>query len=172
MALEQFQKNVETELKNLGINIDRIFGDDRYKTSLKIAEKIGLNNGVVVTNGLGYADALAMASIAATKQMPIILTPSDKLTSDTMEFLNKNSYDKSYVLGGSAVVSDNIKNSLKNSTRLSGDDRYKTNVAILNHFKQDLNLKDVYIASGNGYADALSGSALASKNKSPIIINE
>ncbi|EPY2309549.1 cell wall-binding repeat-containing protein [Clostridium sporogenes] len=163
-------KNVETELKNLGINIDRIFGDDRYKTSLKIAEKIGLNNGVVVTNGLGYADALAMASIAATKQMPIILTPSDKLTSDTMEFLNKNSYDKSYVLGGSAVVSDNIKNSLKNSTRLSGDDRYKTNVAILNHFKQDLNLKDVYIASGNGYADALSGSALASKNKSPIIL--
>ncbi|EPY2304066.1 amidase domain-containing protein [Clostridium sporogenes] len=163
-------KNVETELKNLGINIDRIFGDDRYKTSLKIAEKIGLNNGVVVTNGLGYADALAMASIAATKQMPIILTPSDKLTSDTMEFLNKNSYDKSYVLGGSAVVSDNIKNSLKNPTRLSGDDRYKTNVAILNHFKQDLNLKDVYIASGNGYADALSGSALASKNKSPIIL--
>lgn len=163
-------KNVETELKNLGINIDRIFGDDRYKTSLKIAEKIGLNNGVVVTNGLGYADALAMASIAATKQMPILLTPSDKLTSDTMEFLNKNSYDKSYVVGGSAVVSDNIKNSLKNPTRLSGDDRYKTNVAILNHFKQDLNLKDVYIASGNGYADALSGSALASKNKSPIIL--
>ncbi len=163
-------KDVESELENLGISIERIFGTDRYKTSLKIGEKIGLNNGVVVANGQGYADALAMAPIAGSKQMPILLTPNDKLTSDTMEFLNKNSYDKSYVLGGTAVVSDNIKNSLKKPTRLSGSDRYKTNISILNHFKKDLNLNDVYIASGNGYADALSGSALASKNKSPIIL--
>ncbi|KRU30090.1 N-acetylmuramoyl-L-alanine amidase [Clostridium sporogenes] len=163
-------EEIVTELKDMGINVDRIYGEDRYKTSLKIAEKIGVKNGVVVTNGLGFADALAMAPIAASKQMPILLTPSDKLTNDTMEFLNKNSYDKSYVLGGTATVSDNIKNSLKNPIRLSGDDRYKTNIAILNHFKQDLNLNEVYITSGNGYADALSGSALASKNKAPIIL--
>ncbi|WP_434297424.1 cell wall-binding repeat-containing protein [Clostridium sporogenes] len=163
-------EDIVTELKNLGIRVNRIYGENRYKTSLKIAEKIGVKNGVVVTNGLGFADALAMAPIAASKQMPILLTPNDKLTSDTMEFLNKNSYDKSYVLGGTATVSDNIKNSLKNPIRLSGDDRYKTNIAILNHFKQDLNLNEVYITSGNGYADALSGSALASKNKSPIIL--
>ena len=163
-------EDIVTELKDLGINANRIYGEDRYKTSLKIAKEIGVKNGVVITNGLGFADALAMAPIAASKQMPILLTPNDKLTSDTMEFLNKNSYDKSYVLGGTATVSDNIKNSLKNPIRLSGDDRYKTNIAILNHFKQDLNLNEVYITSGNGYADALSGSALASKNKSPIIL--
>ncbi len=56
---------------------------------------------------------MAMAPIAASKQMPILLTPSDKLTSDTMEFLKKSSYNKSYVLGGTSTVSDYIKNSLK-----------------------------------------------------------
>lgn len=163
-------KNIETELKNLGINYSRIYGENRYETSLKIAKEIGVKNGIVVTNGLGFADALAMAPIAASKQMPILLTPSDKLTSDTKAFLNKNSYNKSYVLGGTATVSDYIKNSLKNPTRLSGIDRFQTNIAILNHFKEDLNLDEVYMASGNGYADALSGSVLAGKNKSPIIL--
>lgn len=163
-------ENIVTELKNLGIKVNRIYGEDRYKTSLKIAKEIGVKNGVVITNGLGFADALAMAPIAASKQMPILLTPSDKLTSDTKAFLNKNSYNKSYVLGGTATVSDYIKNSLKNPTRLSGIDRFQTNIAILNHFKEDLNLDEVYMASGNGYADALSGSVLAGKNKSPIIL--
>ncbi|EJO5346284.1 cell wall-binding repeat-containing protein [Clostridium botulinum] len=163
-------KNVETELKNMGINVKRIYGDNRYKTSLKIAKEIGVENGIVVTNGMGFADALAMASIAASKQMPILLTPTDKLPKDTMEFLNKNSYNKSYILGGSGAVSENIKKSLKNPTRLSGDDRFQTNIAILNYFKEDINLDDIYIASGIGYADALSGSALASKNNSPIIL--
>lgn len=86
-------KNIETELKNLGINYSRIYGKNRYETSLKIAKEIGVKNGVVITNGLGFADALAMAPIAASKQMPILLTPSDKLTSDTKAFLNKNSYN-------------------------------------------------------------------------------
>nr|WP_307897398.1 cell wall-binding repeat-containing protein [Clostridium botulinum] len=163
-------EEIVTELKNLGIKVNRIYGEDRYKTSLKIAKEIGVKNGVVVTNGLGFADALAMAPIAATKQMPILLTPSDKLTNDTMEFLKKNSYDKSYVLGGPATVSDYIKNSLKNPTRLSGMDRFQTNIAILDHFREEINLDEVYITSGDGYADALSGSVLASKNKSPIIL--
>ncbi|OPD34684.1 cell surface protein [Clostridium botulinum] len=163
-------EDIVTELKDLGIKVNRIYGEDRYKTSLKIAKEIGVKNGVVVTNGLGFADALGMAPIAASKQMPILLTPSDKLTSDTMEFLKKSSYNKSYVLGGTATVSDYIKNSLKNPTRLSGADRFQTNIAILNHFKGDINLDEVYISSGDGYADALSGSVLASKNKSPIIL--
>ena len=163
-------EDIVTELKNLGIKVNRIYGEDRYKTSLKIAKEIGVKNGVVVTNGLGFADALAMAPIAATKQMPILLTPSDKLTNDTMEFLKKNSYDKSYVLGGPATVSDYIKNSLKNPIRLSGMDRFQTNIAILDHFRDEINLDEVYITSGDGYADALSGSVLASKNKSPIIL--
>ncbi|EKN42606.1 cell surface protein, partial [Clostridium botulinum CFSAN001627] len=76
-------EDIVTELKDLGIKVNRIYGEDRYKTSLKIAKEIGVKNGVVVTNGLGFADALAMAPIAASKQMPILLTPSDKLTSDT-----------------------------------------------------------------------------------------
>ncbi|EJP6472675.1 cell wall-binding repeat-containing protein [Clostridium sporogenes] len=169
-GIGSISKNIETELKNLGINYSRIYGENRYETSLKIAKEIGVKNGVVITNGLGFADALAMDPIAASKQMPILLTPSDKLTSDTKAFLNNNSYNKSYVLGGTATVSDHIKNSLKNPTRLSGIDRFQTNIAILNHFKEDLNLDEVYISSGNGYADALSGSVLAGKNKSPIIL--
>ncbi len=169
-GIGSISKDIETELKNLDINYSRIYGENRYETSLKIAKEIGVKNGVVITNGLGFADALAMAPIAASKQMSILLTPSDKLTSDTKAFLNKNSYSKSYILGGTAAVSDYIKNSLKNPTRLSGIDRFQTNIAILNYFKQDINLDEVYIASGSGYADALSGSALASKNKSPIIL--
>ncbi len=78
--------NTENQIKNLGISTKRIYGASRYDTSLEVAKEIGVENGVVVTNGLGFADALSMAPIAANKQMPILLTPAGNLPANTKAF--------------------------------------------------------------------------------------
>ncbi|APQ99978.1 cell wall-binding repeat-containing protein [Clostridium botulinum] len=164
--------NTENQIKNLGIITRRIYGASRYDTSLAVAKEIGLESGVVVTNGTGFADALSMAPIAANKQIPILLTPAGKLPDNTKDFLNSSAYNKSYVLGGPAVVSNTIQNNLKNTKRLFGNSRYDTNAAILNEFKNDVDLNNVFLAAGTNYPDALSASALAAKNNSPIILSD
>ena len=54
--------------------------------------------------------------------------------------------------------------------RLSGQNRYETNLAVINGFINNINFNSTYLASGQGYADALSGSAAAGKSSSPIIL--
>jgi hypothetical protein len=59
---------------------------------------------------------------------------------------------------------------LSNCKRLSGADRYATNAAVINYFSDDEKFNSVYLANGDGFADALSGSAVSAKTSSPIIL--
>jgi len=74
------------------------------------------------------------------------------------------------VVGGTAVVSDNIVSTLPNAKRLSGSDRYETNMNIINEFLGNLNFSTVYLTYGQNFPDALCGSAAAAKDSAPIIL--
>jgi putative cell wall-binding protein len=167
-------KNIEDKLRAKAITITRLSGNDRYETSISIAnyitEKYKLGTEIVVAYGGGFPDALSIAPIAASKGMPIILSSKNELPSSVKKYITDNKVTKAFVIGGTGVVSDKVMQALPLAERVWGDDRYKTNVAVLNRFVVDLNFDNVYIATGSGFPDALSGSALASKTSSPIIL--
>lgn len=169
-------ENVENQLSNAGItNNERLWGKNRYETSLKVAESLGEVDSVVITSGNGYADSLSIAPIAAKKGMPILLTEKGNLTDPIKDYIKNKSIKKSYIIGGTGVISDKIQNELPNATRLSGQDRFETNLAIIQSFQNELNFDNVFIAQGDGptgseFADALSGSALAAQKSSPVIL--
>ena len=75
-------ENVENILINKGIEVERIAGKDRYEFSVKIAKRVGTDNGIVLASGEEFADALSIAPIAAAKGMPVILVPKDEVTSE------------------------------------------------------------------------------------------
>ncbi|OBR94158.1 MULTISPECIES: cell wall-binding repeat-containing protein [Clostridium] len=162
--------NVKSEITNMNIETTRIYGQNRFETSLEVAKALGNINGAVVTNGFGFADALSIAPIAAKKGMPILLTAKDELSTPIREFLHNSSYNESYIVGGTGVVSDKISSQLNNVTRLGGNSRYETNSAILDHFDNDFSYDKIYVASGENYPDALSGSVLAASSNSPLIL--
>lgn len=162
--------NVKSEITNMNIETTRIYGKNRFETSLEVAKVLGNINGVVVTNGYGFADALSIAPIAAKKGIPILLTDKDDLSTPIKEFLHNSSYNESYIVGGTGVVSNKIASQLNNVTRLGGNSRYGTNSAILDHFANDFSYDKVYVASGENYPDALSGSVLAASSNSPLIL--
>jgi len=162
--------NIKNQLESMNIITTRIYGQNRFETSLQVAKSLGTTSGVVVTNGFGFADALSIAPVAAQKGMPILLTDKDDLSSAVKEFLVNSSYSESYIVGGSGVVSDKIASQLKNNIRLGGSSRYGTNSAVLNYFADKFSYDKVYIASGENYPDALSGSALAALSNSPLIL--
>lgn len=169
-------ENLENQLSNIGIrNSERLWGKDRYETSLKVAESLGEVDNIVITSGNGYADSLSIAPIAAQKGMPILLTEKDSLTDEIKAYIKSRNINTSYIIGGTGVISDKIQSELPNGTRLSGQDRFETNLAIIQNFQNELNFDNVFIAEGDGitgteFADSLSASALAAQKSSPVIL--
>ncbi|MDP4179171.1 MAG: cell wall-binding repeat-containing protein [Bacillota bacterium] len=164
--------DVENQIKSLGINPTRIAGANRYETSLKVAKQLDKPSAISIATGNDFADALSFASIAAMKGDPILLSDKNSIDDGIKQYINDNSstITTSYVIGGTGVVSDSVLNSLKNPVRLSGKNRYETNTAVLNYFKKDLDLSNVYLATGNDFPDALASSVLASNSKTPILL--
>ncbi|ADK14763.1 MULTISPECIES: cell wall-binding repeat-containing protein [Clostridium] len=168
---------IKNKLERLNIKTTRLWGQNRYETSIKIAEQLNFNGQVVVVNGENFADALSIAPIAAEKSMPVILTLPNTLPESVANYIKNNKITKTYVIGEKDVVSGSIANSFPNSERIwnsnkfyNGSSRYDTNIAVLNKFRNDLNLSNIYLASGENFPDALAGSALAAKNSSAIAL--
>lgn len=164
--------DVENQLKALNIVYTRIGGVDRYDTSVKVAEIIGSSNGIVLASGQNFPDALSIASIAAAKQMPILLTTAKTLPDSVKSYINTYGAPKSYIIGGISVISSSAAAMLPNQKRLSGSDRYETNLAVVNEFINELNFSSVYLATGRDFADALGGSAAAAKISAPLILTD
>ncbi|MCH4198406.1 MAG: cell wall-binding repeat-containing protein [Clostridium tyrobutyricum] len=160
--------SVENAVKKMKINVQRISGSDRYATSLEVAKKISKPEQIFIASGQGFADGLSISSYAASSGSPVLLINGNKLTNATLQYVKDNS-SKMYVVGGTGVVSDSIVKSL-GAERISGADRYATNLAVLNKFNDKYDLSNIYLASGNGFADALCGSSAAGKESAPIIL--
>ncbi|HFL2414247.1 TPA: S-layer protein SlpA [Clostridioides difficile] len=144
--------DVEKELKDMGLKIVRLSGDDRYATSLEIADEIGLNNKAFVVGGTGLADAMSIASVAAygdgTDATPIVVVDGKgtDLSSDAKDFLGSSDVD---IIGGTASVSKDMENAIDKATgkapeRVKGEDRQATNAEVI---KQ-------YFAAGEGIIDS------------------
>lgn len=168
-------KEVEGKIKALGTSIERLDGKDRYETSVKIAKKLGNVNEAIVASGEGYADALSAAPVAAIKGVPVLLTKVKELPSATKEYLKSSGITTTYVIGGTASVNDGVMKILPNAKRVHGQDRFQTNAAVLKAFATEFDFANAYMAlasgaTGNEFADALAGSALAAKKDAPVIL--
>jgi len=160
----------ENEVEALGIEVTRIAGNDRYETSVKVAENIGTDNGIVLATGGNFPDALSIAPIAASKQMPILLTNKDVLPDSVSSYVQGKTIPNTYIVGGTGVIANTVSQKFSNVKRLSGSDRYQTNVAIVEEFGKDTGFNTLYVATGEDFPDALSGSTLIAKNSSQILL--
>lgn len=173
-ALEKTFKenNLEIVIK------EELGGKDRFETAKNIASHLDDVEGIMVTTAYKYADALSVASIAAAKNMPILLADQDGLPEVEAAYLDeiKDQVKATYVLGGEILISKEVYEELpgtdgESKLRIFGDDRFDTNLEVLKTFT-DLEYSKVYV--GNGYdehlVDALVVSALAAKTNSPIVL--
>lgn len=157
----------------------RIAGSSRETTALAIAKKINELNPVktiaVVNGNTGLADAVSIASVAAEKDMAIILSNPKSGISASKDFINSTGIEKSYVIGGDKAVSDYVMSSLPGAERVSGSNRNDTNAKVIEKFYTSSSLNNIYVAkNGSGNTgqliDALAVGVLAAKNSSPVLI--
>jgi putative cell wall-binding protein len=161
-------KEIENKLSAKGIKITRLSGNNRYETSLAVADYIGTAGEIFVVSGANFPDALSIASYAAYSQIPIILTESNQLSETVQDFISAYDVKKTYLIGGVGSINEDVANKLPNVERIGGNNRYETNIKVLEKFPFYFGV--TMIASGQGFADALSGSALAALSGSPVIL--
>lgn len=167
-------RNIDETLDVEGIGeIERIYGDDRYETSVKIAQRMG-SKEVALATGLDYADALSISTVAAQKGFSILLTNPDSMPDIVKQHLKNYKIEKTYVIGGQGAVSKDIENQIPSPLRFAGENRYETNRLVLEHFAKDFDFNRLYTAPGEGadnYTYALAGVPLAVQTSSPILLN-
>lgn len=160
---------VANDLKNNGLTVKRISGKNRSETSALIAKEVG-GTAAVVASGSGYADSLSIASHAAETGKPILLTSGTKLSAE-VEAVLKN-YKNVTIVGGEGAVSEEVFKKIDqtaNVERIAGRDRYSTAAAVVAKLYPNT-VNESLVASGQQFADALTGSALGGKQKKPILL--
>ncbi|MDY6064770.1 MAG: leucine-rich repeat protein [Finegoldia sp.] len=162
-------KQEEQAYKKLG-KIERIGGENRYQTAIKIAEKIlktTNKNKIIVASGQNYPDALAIGSYAAKEQIPIILAENNKLP-EAEKLLENYQITEALIIGGEKAVG-NIEKHFTKTDRIAGNNRYQTAVKIAeNYYKQT---KEINLTSGENYPDALVVNPVSAKRNIPVILN-
>lgn len=182
-------------------NLIRISGESRYETAASIAiamaatslpsiitkgnislaalpQTVSLRNvpAVVLATGDNFPDALSIASIAGEKKMPILLTSSKELPSESLEVIKRLHPGKVYIIGGEGVISSQIEQELAPDLgisslqikRLSGTNRYETMTSVAQEFQGDI--QNLSFATGEDFPDALAGAALAAHQNSTVIL--
>lgn len=117
---------VETQIEAMGIEVDRVFGNNRMETAAAIADlaiaRLGfVNTHVNLARGDFFADALAGGPHAGEEKAVILLTlDPNSLSTATRDWLADRSSTVSSldVYGGPAAVSDAV---ITDARRAAGD---------------------------------------------------
>lgn len=165
---------MENGLKNQGYNVTRIAGNSRYETSIEVAKYVNSNPSTIFfTDGDNWEDALSIAPVAAKLQAPIILGSRTNSSDKVNNYLANVKSSKITILDDNAFSGTkgvNETSGLVGSKLLIANNPLDMNENIIKQYKDQLNFNNVYLASSSTFADALSGSGLASIGDNPIIL--
>ena len=154
--------NIEESVKSVvnDINIERLKGNDRYETSVKVMEKTKEfvdAEYLLIASGKNFPDALSATSFMADHKAVMVLSDG-------------NSYPKSdlqeIAIGG---VNQLPLNGFTGE-RIAGNDRYQTALAIARRSFE--NNENAILANSKVFADSLSAVSVAKNYKAPIILTD
>ena len=148
-----------------------IIGSDRYDTAARIADQLGSYDTVVLVNATStMSDGLSASGLAGKENGAILLVKKDSIPKVTMDRIKK--VKKVYIIGGESAISAKVANEITAANikveRLGGKTRVETSKIVAEKLG---NYKDAFVVNGfKGEADAMSASAVAAKNKAPILL--
>ncbi|WP_420445831.1 cell wall-binding repeat-containing protein [Candidatus Poriferisodalis sp.] len=176
---------------DLGVEVLRYGGADRYAMSLLIAEAVAAEAGgslssVVLVSGERWTDAVVAASVAGASGASVLMTSPDGLRADALAFLGRASVTDAVVIGPdagggehgpgrgvSAGVLEALAQAGITASRVSGSDRYSTGVAAARQITPGVMPglgRTAIVASGEVFADALVAGPYAARGGHPVLL--
>ena len=154
--------NIEESVKSVvnDINIERLKGNDRYETSVKVMEKTKEfvdAEYLLIASGKNFPDALSATSFMADHKALMVLSDG-------------NSYPKSNLKEIAIGGVNQLPLNGFTGERIAGNDRYQTALAIAKRsFESNEN---AILANSKVFADSLSAVSVAKNYKVPIILTD
>jgi putative cell wall-binding protein len=157
-------------------DFERIVGNDKYETAALAASQFPEGCGVAIVNADDIPDAVSLASAAAAKGYPLLLTDRNSLPSATADALRQICPTTVYLAGGKQVISEELVEQIAEATglsadqirRLDGKNRYETAACVLDTFHPEF--CKMYVVNGTAYPDALAGAVLAAYQNTLLLL--
>ncbi len=165
--------NKLTELQNyLKYKSTRVAGKDRYDTAAKVANLFGKAETAVIVSGENFPDAISAGPLAKLHDAPILMVKKNIIPAETEKALKDLGVKKVFIVGGRSTISDSVVRRLNdyNPTLIDGKDRYETSLNIAKKVLAGSDIKEVFVADGKNFADALSVSP-AAKGAPVVLVN-
>ena len=173
---KSISENVKSQLGKFDANkVQRIWGRDRYVTSSELAYEIerltGKVNKAIIASGENFPDALATAPLGSKEIAPILLVTRNQMDKKVSKALKDLNINKVYVAGGQYSVSKKLEAQLPQVIRrFSGQDRYETAILVASYTYPES--KEVFVASGETFPDALVIGPVCARRKAPILLSK
>jgi len=100
----------ENNIKALYNSVDRIYGKDRYATSVEVCtakNSLFTGTGTALATGLKFPDALTGGSFAAKNNIPVLLV-NGSVSTELSLYLTTRPIKTLFVFGGELAVSDDV----------------------------------------------------------------
>ena len=179
--------HVSNNNANAFINVIRVAGADRYATNNQVDLFNGASsvNTAIVAVGSNFADALSVAPAVVTKKFPLVLTNGPSLSAAAQSTLVNLGIKNVIIVGGTSAVAAATEASIKAlgitiAYRIAGADRTQTAQMIATYETTGtgtaafaattayaalnglgFGVTTVYVARGDGFADALAAGTVA-----------
>lgn len=157
----------------------RLSGATRYETTLAVADAVfETAETAVIATGRTFPDALSASGAAGATGSPVILVDGTQSTVNeaALATLEQLEVEHVAIAGGAGSVSNAIAGQLNGLdlavSRYGGANRYETSRLINEAVFGETDTPLAFIASGEVFPDALSGSAWAGGLASPLIITQ
>ncbi|MDP2587245.1 MAG: cell wall-binding repeat-containing protein [bacterium] len=167
--------DVEKSVTDLGFSGHRIAGENRESTAALVADQFKNAKSAFIVNRDAFPDAVSAGGPSNMFNLPLLFTDDDSLNSISAAFLeNHTDIATVYIIGGSSVVSLAVEEqlsaiaSVNKVERVAGQDRYQTNLKVIERFTPKP--ETLLFATGSNYPDALTGSALVSAEKGSLLL--
>jgi putative cell wall-binding protein len=105
---------VADELADMGLDVERIAGADRYATAAAISRTTFPDGADVVylASGRGFADALGGGAAAAFADAPMLTVPVDRLPAEVAAEIKRLAPRQLFVLGGNDAIDSSVMHAL------------------------------------------------------------
>jgi putative cell wall-binding protein len=177
--------DVATALKDLGLDVDRIAGADRFATAVEVARRLAPEAGgtALLVRGAfaghperSWPDALAVSGLAARKAAagtpwPILAT-AGKLPDVTRSALDELGITTVKIIGGTAVIDAATETALTDAgfevERIGGADRYGTSRLVA--ARDDPTGQQLVLATGQDFPDGLASGPFAARSGAVLLL--
>ena len=160
-------------------HVVRLAGRNAVGTSVAIAKHVASQkkgSTCIIATDSGYWDALAASPYSYASNTPILLARDGKqLKPEAVAAIQSCGFTHAVVAGGTAAVSSEVEAQLKSlglsCTRLAGAQAYETARRFAEwSIKRGMSVKNMGVATAQGYWDALTGAALCGKNNAVLTL--